>query len=349
MVGRRVGWNRRFECRAGPPPPSPVCCPRGTCGGPVLSSLDRHLAHLARAQYGLFERAQAHEVGMTDRRLQARVGRGALERLSFAVFRVAGAPNNWHQRLLAPAWTGGSDCCVSHRSAAALHSFDGLRSNIVEVTHHQRRDYRRANGVIIHVTSTLEAVDRELCGPIPVTTAARTLIDLGAVVRLERLEEALDGALRDGRVDRFQLIKRHAEIRQRGRNGVGMLAGLLEARHAIAETPHSVLERRMLRILTGAGLPEPRCQARVERGDARAAFLDLAYPQIRLGIELDGQAWHATPRQRQRDNERQNDVVLSDWKILRFTFEDITHRPEHVAALVRRALVEGAARYPIAT
>jgi hypothetical protein len=40
-------------------------------------------------------------------------------------------------------------------------------------------------------------------------------------------------------------------------------------------------------------------------------------------------------------------VVLDDWKILRFTFEDVTARPEHVAALVRRALISGAARLQI--
>ena len=78
------------------------------------------------------------------------------------------------------------------------------------------------------------------------------------------------------------------------------------------------------------------------RADGRVAFLDFAYPQIRLGIELDGHAWHATARQRQRDHERQNQVVIADWTILRFTFEDVSRRPEYVTTLVRRALVAGA-------
>lgn len=313
----------------------------------MLSTLDRRLAEFAAAQHGVFRRAQAHEIDMNDRRLQARVTRGALERLSPDVFRIAGVPSSWHQELLAAAWAGGPDCCVSHRSAAALHSFEGFRRGIVEVVHHQRRDYRSTPGIIVHVTSVLDACDRAMVGAIPVTTPVRTLIDLGAVLRSDRLEEALDGAERDGHVDRFELIKRHAEIRQSGRNGVGVLAELLDSRHATAEMPQSVLERRMLRLLTRAGLAEPTCQLRVPRADGRTAFLDLAYPQIRLGIELDGQAWHSTKRQRQRDHERQNQVLLSDWKILRFTYEDVTQRPEHVANLVRHALVTGAARYPV--
>ena len=201
--------------------------------------------------------------------------------------------------------------------------------------------------MIVHVTSVLDAADRGMVGPIPVTNPVRTLIDLGAVLRIDRLEETLDSAERDGHVDRSQLITRHAQIRQSGRNGVGVLAELLDHRHATDAMPQSVLERRMLRLLEGANLPRPQCQLRVPRADGRVAFLDLAYPEIRLGIELDGHAWHSTVRQRQRDNERQNQVVMADWKILRFTYNDVAERPEYVANEVRRALVTGAARYPV--
>jgi hypothetical protein len=309
---------------------------------------DHRLARLARAQYGLITRAQGSRCGLSTRMLQLRVQRGTLEHLSRHVFRTAGAPDTWHQRLLAAAWRGGPDCCVSHRAASALHSYDGFRSEIVEVVHHQRRDYRDSTGVIVHTTSVLDACDRTMWGPIPVTTPVRTLIDLGAVVSLDRLEEALDSAERDGKVLRHELVTRHAQIRQSGRNGIGPLAVLLDTRRAVEATPHSVLERRMLRLLSGAGLPEPECQVRVPRADGRIAYLDLAYIPIQLGIELDGHASHATRQQRQADDDRQNQiVVVDDWTILRFTFEDVTARPEHVAALVRRALISGAARRQI--
>jgi hypothetical protein len=310
----------------------------------MLVTPDYRLTRLAGGQYGLFTRSQAHATEVSDRMLQLRVRRGTLERLSRDVFRVAGAPDTWHQRLLAAAWSGGPECCVSHRAAAALHGFDGFRSEIVEVVRPRRQDYRGGTGVTAHVAHVLDPCDRGTCGPIPVTTPVRTLIDLGAVVRIERLEEALDSAERDGMVDRLALVARHAEIRRSGRNGVGPLAQLLDGRHARTATPRSVLERRMLRLLTAAGLPEPQCQVRVPRADGRVAFLDLAYVDVRLGIELDGQAWHATARQRQSDHERQNQVVIADWTILRFTFEDVSSRPEYVALLVREALAAGARR-----
>jgi very-short-patch-repair endonuclease len=313
----------------------------------MLTTIDRQLANFSRDQYGLFQRTQAHEIDVSDRMLRARVRRGTLDRLSLDVFRIAGTPDSWHQRLLAAAWNGGPDCCVSHRAAARLHAYDGFRSDIVEVLHHQRRDHRVAPGVTVHVTSLLDAIDRTMCGPIPVTTPIRTLIDLGSVVPIERLEEALDSAERDGTVDRIALAARHAAIRRSGRNGVRALAQLLETRAARAATPQSVLERRLLRLLAAAGLPEPECQVRVPRADGGYAYIDCAYVNVRLGIELDGHQWHATPQQRQRDHERQNQVVSADWTILRFTFADVAQRPEHVANVVRRALLAGTRRRSI--
>jgi len=325
-------------------PAFPGCCSSRPEEVTVPVSPDRRIADLARDQYGVFSRSQAHAGEISDRILNARINRGSIERASYDVYRIAGSTLTWHQRLLAATLQGGPDCCVSHRAAAALHRYDGFRPGIVEVVHHQRRDYRPPPGIISHVTSVLTVEDRQLIGSIPVTNPIRTLIDLGAVVPIDRLEEALDGAERDGKVNRHDLIARHEQIRQRGRNGVGVLAELLDGRHATAKTPHSVLERRMLRLIQRAGLPQPECQVRVPRRDGRVAFLDLAYVQIRLGIELDSQTWHATQRQRQRDLERQNQVVLADWTILRFTTEDVRERPDYVAATLRQALLTGAAR-----
>jgi hypothetical protein len=169
------------------------------------------------------------------------------------------------------------------------------------------------------------------------------VIDLGAVLPIDQLEEALDSAIRKGLVDLRALTERHAAIRRSGRNGVGPLAQLLETRDALENVPQSVLERRMLRLLGRAGLPRPECQVRVRRSDGRVAYLDFAYSRTRVGIELDGMAWHSTATQRQRDHQRQNEVVIADWTILRFTYADVMHRPEYVESVVRRALLAASA------
>jgi very-short-patch-repair endonuclease len=164
----------------------------------------------------------------------------------------------------------------------------------------------------------------------------RTLLDLGAVVHQHRLEEALDSAERDGLVDREDLRCTLAIVRCQGRSGVGPLATLLE--HRRGQQPRSVLERKMLRLLETHQLPRPLCQYRVVRPDGALADLDFAYPKERIGIEVDGHVGHATRRQRRNDYRRSNQVVLDDWRMLRFDYADVTRRADYVAETVRAAL-----------
>ena len=103
-------------------------------------------------------------------------------------------------------------------------------------------------------------------------------------------------------------------------------------------TPHSVLERRFLRVLELHNLPMPVCQVPMRRPDGRMAYLDAGYPDLGLFIELDGNAAHATPQQRAADNERANALGLRDVRLLRFTYEQVVNEPEKVAATVRAHL-----------
>src|SRR5207237_7435701 len=111
------------------------------------------------------------------------------------VYRSGGSDSSCHQRLLAACLVGGEKCVASHRAAAELHRFDAVQRGVVEVTVPRGTRVRRINA-IVHESLDLAAVDYTHVGPIPVTTPARTLIDLGAVTRWEPVEEALDGAER---------------------------------------------------------------------------------------------------------------------------------------------------------
>ncbi len=67
-------------------------------------------------------------------------------------------------------------------------------------------------------------------------------------------------------------------------------------------------------------------------------WTDLAFPGCRLAVEVDGWAWHIDPDRFQRDPARQNALVLAGWTVLRFTWSDVTERPDRVVAQIRRAL-----------
>jgi very-short-patch-repair endonuclease len=173
---------------------------------------------------------------------------------------------------------------------------------------------------------------------IPVTTAERTLCMLAAVASDDRVESALDSAERDKLVVRSALIEVHADVRERGRNGVAAIGRILERRAALVAIPQSVLERRMLRLLEQHGLRLPECQVAVRMPDGTVAYIDFAYRDVGLGIEVDGNIAHATPRQRSADNVRGNALLLRDIRLIRFTYEEVTRQPEMVAATVRSHL-----------
>jgi very-short-patch-repair endonuclease len=66
--------------------------------------------------------------------------------------------------------------------------------------------------------------------------------------------------------------------------------------------------------------------------------LDLAYPTLRLGIEADGRRWHGGVADFERGRIRSNLLVHLGWRVLQFTWADVTRRPAQVAASVAREL-----------
>jgi hypothetical protein len=293
------------------------------------------LLALAATQLGLVTRQQAHEHRVTDRMLQRRVRTGILEQLARHVYRVAGAPATWEQAVLLACLAGGAECVASHRTAAALHGFDGFRRDRIEVTVPRSIRYR-SSVARVHQSKDLTRHDRMNLGPIPVTTPERTLIDLGAVTYLERVEEAFDGAERDAAAAREVVRRRHAEVRRQGRNGVGPMAIILEDR--LISLPQSVLERRFVRLLEDADLPIPVLQHRVVLPSGRVVYIDAAYTELLVGFELDGHGSHATRRQRAADNARASALSDLDWTLHRFTYEQVVNDGTNVVRTVRATL-----------
>jgi very-short-patch-repair endonuclease len=113
--------------------------------------------------------------------------------------------------------------------------------------------------------------------------------------------------------------------------GAGALARLLADR--TAGVPEGEMEREFLDLVRRHRLPAPARQHRVGR-----FRLDFSYPDVLIAIELDDIGSHGTPAGLQRDLERQNELILCGWTILRFTWADVTRRPAEVAKTIRRAL-----------
>lgn len=122
--------------------------------------------------------------------------------------------------------------------------------------------------------------------------------------------------------------------------GLGVVKGRRRLLQAIDEAgggARSGLEARFVAILRKARLPLPQ-QNFPLLIDGRRIWLDVCFPELRIAIEIDGKAYHLFSEDWENDLERQNDLVLDGWLVLRFSAQVIRDRPDLVVRRVTKAL-----------
>jgi hypothetical protein len=288
---------------------------------------------LAAAQWGVVSRRQLLAVGMTSGAIGERVRGGRLVRVHRGVYAVGHARLRREGRWLAAVLAVGPNAVLSHRDAAGLHALRPAEHARIDVTTTDR-GRRSGPAIAVHVATALDPGDVTRTAGIPVTSVARTLVDLAGVVPKDHLAKVIKEAERR-RV--FDLAAVEAALaRTRSRPGPGHRA----LREAIAEyaalglsATASVLEEDFLRLLARAGLPLPSTNALVEGFQVDALWRDA-----RLVVELDGWASHRDRQAFQRDRERDARLANAGFRVLRFTHRDVTRRPTYVAGMAGAAL-----------
>ncbi|MGH9154599.1 MAG: DUF559 domain-containing protein [Acidimicrobiales bacterium] len=300
--------------------------------------VDVAVAELASRQHGLFSRAQVLSIGGTHRVITARLRSHRWSRVAEGVYGFPAWPDSWRRRLMAACLEAGPDAVASHHAAAALHGLATFAEGpiVVMLAH---GDHQRL-GLRLRQSTDLRPSHRTVVDGIPVTTVARTLVDLAACrdISMGRLARAIDDAHVAGRCRVHELHLLYDELRRPGKRGMKRLGALLAVRGPGYVPPESVLERRLLKVLREAGLPEPRRQYPLPWRDNAQGRLDLAYPERRVLIEADGRRWHSRIDQMENDRRRDNEALNHGWRPYRFMWDDITKRPATVIATVRDAL-----------
>ena len=222
---------------------------------------------------------------------------------------------------------------LSHRSAAAMWQLRGFVAGPIHITTPRRIKSPVGATLSVH-RSTIDPA-RDVCriGNLPVTSPGRTLLDLCATEQPWKVEDALDSALQRQIVSLPRLRWELNTSGGRGKTGSGLLRRLLDEREA-QPTSTSPLEKAFLGIVQDVGLPRPLGQFPVATPSGMR-YLDFAYPHIMLAIELDGAATHLGRRALQNDLTRQNELIALGWRVLRFTWDDVTRRPSRVAERIR--------------
>jgi hypothetical protein len=286
---------------------------------------DRAIADLARRQHGVVSRKQLLGLGLGRGAIGHRVAVGRLHPVHAGAYAVGHPLTSRHGRWMAAVLVAGEGAVLSHRCAAALWGIGPGSPGLAEVTS-PRRGSRR--GMTLH-WSRLAADEVTRVDGIPVTSVARTLLELAGVLRPRALERALDEAERlrlGGPLSLVDVVARHP-----GRRGVAVARALLAAGRVGVDVTRSELEERFLCFLDRAGLPRPRLNVVLGVG-GRAFEVDCAWPARRLVVELDGHATHSTRAAYERDRARDRVLQAAGWRVVRVTWRQLHGDPDRVAA-----------------
>ena len=299
-----------------------------------MHGLDAEIASLAALQHGIFTLADLSRLGVTRSPRRHRLETGRWTVLADGVYTLAGHPLSWRGRLLATCHAGGPDARASHRAAAALWGFPGHPDPPVEITCRRWRRHHTTQ-VVIHETTSLDEHPRTI-DRIPVTSPARTLLDLGAVCSSTHVEMGLDFALHMRLLTIPDLWTILDDTGRRGRNGTGVLRAVLDERGTQAPT-ESPQETRLVRLLRRHGFSGFVPQCEVRHHGRFVARVDIGFPERRIALEYESYRHHTGREALERDSARRNALVRAGWMVVTVTAADLREFSA-VSALLRAAL-----------
>lgn len=249
--------------------------------------------------------AQLDAAGLGRKGASRRVGAGRLHRVHRGVYAVGQPALSRQGRWLAAVLTCGEGAVLSHRNAAALWGLLESVSGPVHVTVPGDGGRRRRAGITVHRSPALRVADTTRRHGIPVTTPARTVADLRRELPAADVRKAL----------------RKAEV-------LGLDVG-----HGDPDPTRSELEHLFLQLCRRNGVPRPEVNVRVD-----AFVVDFLWPERRVIVEVDGYRYHRGRAAFEADRARDARLTELGFRVLRFTFRQLTSRRRQVTRALCAAL-----------
>ncbi len=289
---------------------------------------------LARSQHGVISTAQFAGCGLSADHITSLLRRGIIERQVRGVYRATPAVHSYDAELwVAVLATGGvlmapAACYLwDLQNRLALPTLPGTGSAIRVSIGHGRR-VTAVRGVTL-VRRGVADLDRRF--GLAVTGLRETLIDQIALGPLGPATILADRACQLGLVTLADLDRR---LRTRAHGN----PTLRRVARTVGNGAESESERRLLGLLRRAGITGWQANLRVRHEGRIVARVDVGFERHRLALEVDGLQYHSDSDRFQRDRTRQNLLISLGWTVLRFTWADITARPDEVIATIRAAL-----------
>ena len=298
--------------------------------GRADDAVGHEIGRIATAQGGSITRAQLIAVGLDDDAIDWRARHGSLHRVHRGVYLVGHEALAPLARERAALLAAGGNAVISHSSAAVVWALAARPDPEVHITLTAGRRRSRP-GLSVHRGPQLEPLEIRRVRGMPVTSPARTLLDLAAT----RYPD-LDRAFADAHAQ--SLIKPHelaaAIERASPRRGVRALKALIND-NASGYT-RSQAERLLRRLIRDANLPEPRFNVRFRQYE-----LDAVWPEQRLVFEVDGYSYHGHRAKFESDRRKDMALTAAGYRVIRVTWRQLTGEPLAVVAVIATALGRG--------
>ena len=220
---------------------------------------------------------------------------------------------------MAAVLSAGNGAVASHVTAGVIWGFPNLDSQPLPIEITTTRPQRiRPRRVRVHRTVAFLEREHTVKGGLPVTTPARTLVDLSAFWSVQQLGIATDSSMRKHFMRLDDLRTCVAGLPSAPGRKPSRIQSVLAKRLPGYDPGESGLEMRVLRAIVAYGLPEPVQQHQLQLPDRRCR-IDLAYPNYKIAIEVDGWEHHGRRSAFEPDRARANDIAIARWLPLHFT------------------------------
>ena len=292
---------------------------------PQNSKVEGRIARLAGGQHGVVTRTQLAGAGISPEEIKQRIGRGTLLRQYRGVYRVGHAAPSLEASYLAAVLAAGDGALLSGRAAAHLLGLVKGRAPLPEVT---TRNERRIEGVKTRRSCRIDRRERTKWRGIPVTTVARTIVDVAG----ELDEDGLARVCHEAGVRHRTTPAQVEGVLARWPTAPGA-AKLRRVLRGEVRVTLSKLEKRFLELLREGGLPLP-----VTNKPAGGRRVDCRWPESRLTVELDGYRYHQSRHAWEQDRLREREARALGDEFRRYSWGDVFQRPRLVLDELRALL-----------
>jgi hypothetical protein len=282
---------------------------------------------IADGAHGVVTRMELVAVGITRMEIEHRLRTGTLLREHPGVYRVGHRAPSTEARYMAAVKACGEGAVLSGLPAGHLLGLLRGQPPEPEVT---ASSEKRIKGVKTRRCRNLDRRDRTIWRGIPVTSVARTLVDLASVLSEYELARACHEAgfrHRTTPADVEEVLARRPTS-----PGAAKLRRILRGDPQITL---SKLESRFIALLREAGLPLP-----VTNRPAGGRRVDCRWPEQRLTVELDSYTYHSSRHAWEADRSRERAAYARGDDFRRFTRDDVFVHPRLMLRELRGLLTQ---------